>query len=49
MNRRSQGFLLSKTIPGFLQYKSAEALSPRTLESDKKHLEQWQDYSGDAE
>jgi hypothetical protein len=30
-------FLLSKAIPGFLQYKSAEALSPRTIESYKKH------------
>ncbi|MBI3243460.1 MAG: tyrosine-type recombinase/integrase [Chloroflexi bacterium] len=48
MNRRPQGFLLSKAIPGFLQYKLAEALSPRTIESYKKHLEQWQEYAGDA-
>jgi len=30
MNQRPQGFLLAKAIEGFLQFKTAEALSPRT-------------------
>jgi len=48
MNQRPQGFLLAKAIEGFLQFKTAEALSPRTIESYKKHLEQWLDYAGDV-
>jgi len=31
MNRRPSGLKLDKAIPGFLQFKSAEGLSPRTL------------------
>jgi integrase/recombinase XerD len=38
---------VAKALPGFLQYKSAEALSPRTLESYKQQLELWQSYVGD--
>lgn len=49
MNRRAPGLKLSKAIPGFLQYKAAEALSPRTLESYQAHLEQWLEYAGDVE
>ena len=32
-------FLLPKAIPGFVQYKSAEAFSSRTIEFYKKHLD----------
>jgi hypothetical protein len=31
MNRRPSGLKLDKAIPGFLQYKAAEGLSPRTV------------------
>lgn len=48
MNRRPPSFLLSKAIQGFLQFKTAEARSPRTLESYKFHLQQWLTYSGDS-
>ena len=34
MNRRPPGLLLSKCITGFLQYKTAEGLSPNTLDSN---------------
>jgi hypothetical protein len=34
MSLRPQGLKLSKAIPGFLQYKAAEALSPTTLRKD---------------
>lgn len=47
MNRRPQGLPLSKAIDGFLQYKTAEALSPRTVESYKRHLDQWLEHIGD--
>lgn len=47
MNRRPPGLSVAKALPGFLQYKSAEALSPRTLESYKQQLELWQSYVGD--
>ena len=49
MNRSTPGLKISKAIPGFLQYKSAEALSPSTLESYRKHLEQWFAYLGDKD
>lgn len=47
MNRRPQGLPLSKAIDGFLQCKTAEALSPRTIESYKRHLDQWLEHIGD--
>ena len=33
MNRRPPGLQLSKALQGFLQYKTAEGLSPRTIAS----------------
>jgi len=49
MNRRSPGFSLSKAIAGFLQHKAAEALSPTTLDSYERILQQWLDHVGDVE
>jgi integrase/recombinase XerD len=48
MNRRPPGLSVAKAIPGFLQYKAAEALSPGTLESYKQHLELWQSHAADC-
>ena len=48
MKRRPQGSLsLSKAIPGFLQFKAAEGLSPNTLQSYQRDLKLWQIYVGD--
>ena len=49
MNQRPPGssLLLSSAIEGFLQYKIAEALSPRTIECYKRDLTQWLAYVGD--
>jgi hypothetical protein len=42
MNRRSSGFLLvSPAGEGFLQYKTAESLSPRTLSRYRDFLRIW--------
>lgn len=49
MNRKSPGLLLSGAISGFLQYKTAEALSPNTLTSYEHHLRRWLAYAGDVE
>ncbi len=49
MNLRPQGFKLSKAILGFLQYKSAEALSSRTLRSYEHDLKLWLEHAGDVE
>ena len=49
MNRRSPGLFLSKAIEGFLQYKQAEALSPRTIESYAHDLKLWLEYQKDGD
>ncbi len=49
MKRRPPGFLLSKAITGFLQYKAAEALSPRTIEGYHHDLMKWLAYTGDKD
>ncbi|MEK7278659.1 MAG: site-specific integrase [Chloroflexota bacterium] len=49
MKRRPPGFLLSKAITGFLQYKAATALSPRTVEGYDHDLKKWLAYTGDKE
>ena len=41
MNRRPSGLKLDKAIPGFLQFKAAEGLSPRTLVSYEYDLKLW--------
>lgn len=47
MNRRSPGLLISKAIPGFIQFKSAEGLSPSTLTSYEHDLKLWVEIRGD--
>ncbi len=48
MNRRPSGSLsLSKAIIGFLQYKTAEGLSPNTLHSYEHDLKLWLEYTTD--
>jgi integrase/recombinase XerD len=49
MNRKSHGLSISKAIPGFIQYKAAEALSPTTLRSYADDLKKWLDRTGDKE
>jgi len=49
MNRRPPGLKLSKAAQGFLQYKAAEALSPRTLEGYQHDLQKWLDHVGDVD
>jgi Phage integrase, N-terminal SAM-like domain len=49
MNRKSHGLSVSKGIPGFIQYKAAEALSPTTLRSYADDLKKWHDSTGDNE
>jgi integrase/recombinase XerD len=48
MNRRTPGLMLAQAIPGFLLYKTAEALSPTTLCSYHDHLKLWLKYIGDV-
>ncbi len=48
MKRRPQGSLpLSKAIPGLLQFKAAEGLSPNTLQRYPHDLKLWLEYTGD--
>ena len=48
MNRRPTGSLaLGKAISGFLQYKAAEGISPKTLQSYQRDLKLWLEYAGD--
>ena len=49
MNRRPPGLKLSKSISGFLQYKAAEALSPRALQSYEHDLNLWLKQVGDRD
>jgi hypothetical protein len=49
MNRKSHGLSILKAIPGFIQYKAAEALSPTTLRSYADDLKKWLDRTGDKE
>lgn len=49
MNRRPPGLLLSRCITGFLQYKMAEGLRPRTIDSYRRRLESWVAYAGDVQ
>ena len=50
MNRKPSGsLLLSKVIPGFINYKTAEGLAQRTLYSHERLLNKWVEYIGDRE
>lgn len=47
MNHRPPGSLpAEKAIEGFLNYKTAEGLSERTVESYQRQLQKWQEYMG---
>jgi len=47
MNRSSPGLLISKSIDGFLKFKTAEGLSLRTITSYEYTLNHWLNYIGD--
>ena len=49
MNRRPPGLDVSKCAEGFLQFKIAEGLSPRTIDSYSRDLRIWMEYQGDIE
>ncbi len=49
MKRRPPGLIISKAIPGFINYKSAEGLSPNTIYSYQRDLNQWLTYQEDVD
>jgi len=49
MNRRPPGLSISKCTQGFLQFKIAEGLSPRTIDSYSRDLRMWLEYQEDVE
>ena len=49
MNQRPTGLSLSKATVGFLQYKSAEGLSPVTVSGYDHDLKLWIEYQGDVD
>jgi integrase/recombinase XerD len=49
MNRRPPGLQLSIAIQGFLQYKNAEGLSPRTIASYERDLKLWISIQGERD
>lgn len=49
MNRRPTGLAISKAIPGFIQYKTAEGLSPNTTNNYERQLYLWLEYQGDMD
>lgn len=50
MNHSPSGSLfLSKTIPGFINHKTAEGLALRTIDSHERLLNKWLEHIGDQE
>ncbi|MGD0613774.1 MAG: tyrosine-type recombinase/integrase [Anaerolineales bacterium] len=49
MNRRPPGLETVKAVQGFLQFKAAEGLSARTIESYAHDLHQWLDFLGERD
>src|SRR5215217_7813430 len=49
MNQRPTGLNVTKAITGFLQYKSAEGLSPVTVTGYDRDLKLWIEYQGDMD
>ena len=49
MNQRPTGLKVTKAITGFLQYKSAEGLSPVTVSGYDHDLKLWIEYQGDMD
>ncbi len=48
MNRSPSNLTLAKAIDGFNKYKTAEGLSPRTIDSYDRVLKKWLEYQGDT-
>ncbi len=49
MNRRPTGLKTVRAIEGFLQYKTAEGLSPRTIVMYKHDLDLWLEHAGEQD
>ena len=49
MNQRPTGLNVTKAITGFLQYKSAEGLSPVTVSGYDRDLKLWIEYQGNMD
>jgi len=49
MNRRPPVLVISKAVVGFLQYKQAEGLSPRTIDSYSSDLKLWLEFQEDVD
>jgi integrase/recombinase XerD len=49
MNRRTPGLKTVIAIQGFLQFKAAEGLSARMIESYSRDLRQWVEYMGERQ
>jgi hypothetical protein len=50
MNHPPSGSLfLSKAIPGFINYKTAEGLTLRTIDSHERLLNKWLEHIGDQQ
>ena len=49
MNQRPTGLNVTKAITGFLQYKSADGLSPVTVSGYERDLKLWIEYLGDMD
>ena len=49
MNQRPTGLNVTKAMTGFLQYKSAEGLSPVTVSGYDHDLKLWIEYQGDMD
>ncbi len=49
MNRRPSGLAVSKALSGFLQFKSAEGVSQRTMIAYEHDLKLWIEYQGDVD
>ena len=47
MNHSTPGLSISKSIDGFVKFKFAEGLSPRTISSYEYTLNHWLNYIGD--
>ncbi len=49
MNRRSSGSRAARAPLGFLQYKGAEDVSPRTMVAYQHDLKLWIEHQGDLD
>lgn len=49
MNRRPPVLVISKAVVGFLQYKQADGLGPRTVDSYSSDLKLWLEFQEDVD